>query len=115
MNQLLSVLQVGGWVEFWWVVFGLTGQLMFSFRFLVQWLASEREHRSIIPLPFWYFSIAGGSILFCYAVYRKDPVFILGQSLGLFIYSRNLWLIFRERQQNAATQKTARQNPSVFR
>lgn len=103
MSQLMSSLGVEGWVEFWWVAFGLTGQLMFSFRFLVQWLASEREHRSIIPVAFWYFSLAGGMILFCYAVYRKDPVFILGQSLGLFIYSRNLWLIFLETRRNAAT------------
>ena len=73
---------------------------MFSLRFLVQWIASEMKGRSTIPIVFWYFSIAGGAILFCYAVYRKDPVFILGQSLGLFIYSRNLWLIFRERRKN---------------
>ena len=109
MNQLMSILRVEGWVEFWWVAFGLTGQLMFSFRFLVQWLASEREHRSIIPVAFWYFSIAGGLILFCYAVYRKDPVFILGQSLGLVIYSRNLWLIHRERRH---VRETAQQDAS---
>lgn len=98
MNAVFDFLNVQSWFEFWWVVFGLGGQLMFSGRFIVQWIASEKAGRSVIPLAFWYFSIAGGVILFAYAVYRQDPVFILGQSLGLFIYSRNLWLIFRERR-----------------
>jgi len=75
---------------------------MFSGRFIVQWIASEKAGRSVIPLAFWYFSIAGGVILFLYALYRRDPVFILGQSLGLFIYSRNLWLIYRERSSDTA-------------
>jgi len=97
METLFTLLNVQGWFEFWWVVFGLGGQLMFSGRFIVQWIASEKAGRSVVPIAFWYFSIAGGVILFCYAVYRLDPVFILGQSLGLFIYSRNLWLIYRER------------------
>ena len=98
METLFDWLHVGGWTEFWWVVFGLAGQLLFMGRFLVQWIASERERRSVIPIAFWYFSIGGAIILFTYAVYRKDPVFILGQSLGLFIYSRNLWLIHAERR-----------------
>ena len=97
IETLFTLLNVQGWFEFWWVVFGLGGQLMFSGRFIVQWIASEKAGRSVVPIAFWYFSIAGGVILFCYAVYRLDPVFILGQSLGLFIYSRNLWLIYRER------------------
>lgn len=103
MSAVFDFLNVQSWFEFWWVVFGLGGQLMFSGRFIVQWIASERAGRSVIPLAFWYFSIAGGVILFAYAVYRQDPVFILGQSLGLFIYSRNLWLIFRERRSDRAT------------
>lgn len=98
MNALFSFLNVENWFEFWWVAFGLAGQLMFSGRFIVQWLASERVGRSVVPVAFWYFSIAGGVILFTYAVYRGDPVFILGQSLGLFIYSRNLWLIYSEKK-----------------
>ncbi|MDW4497397.1 lipid-A-disaccharide synthase N-terminal domain-containing protein [Sulfitobacter sp. D35] len=98
MNAILEFLQVDSWVEFWWVMFGLFGQLMFTARFLVQWIASERERRSIIPLAFWYFSVGGGLILFTYALYRKDPVFILGQSMGLFIYIRNLWLIHAEKK-----------------
>ncbi len=102
MDGLLSFLKVDSWVEFWWVMFGLFGQLMFSGRFIVQWIASEKARRSTVPLAFWYFSMGGGVILFTYAVYRADPVFILGQSLGLFIYSRNLYLIYRERRENAA-------------
>lgn len=100
-SQLFSILQINDWFEFWWIAFGLGGQVMFSLRFLVQWLASEQQGRSVIPLAFWYFSIAGGMILFCYAVYRRDPVFIIGQSAGLAIYLRNLWLIYRERRQSS--------------
>ncbi len=92
-ETLFAALGVSGWPEFYWVAFGLFGQLMFMGRFLVQWIASERARQSIIPIYFWYFSIGGGLILFTYAVYRGDPVFILGQSLGIVIYSRNLWLI----------------------
>lgn len=98
METVFQWLKVESWTEFWWVVFGLTGQLLFMCRFLVQWIASERERRSIIPIAFWYFSVGGGIVLFTYAVYRQDPVFILGQSLGLFIYTRNLWLIYGERR-----------------
>ncbi len=98
METLFLWLNVQSWGEFWWVVFGLGGQLLFMGRFLVQWIASERQGRSVIPLAFWYFSIGGGIILFTYAVYRMDPVFILGQSMGLFIYSRNLWLIRAEKR-----------------
>ena len=74
---------------------------MFTGRFLVQWIASERAKKSVVPILFWYFSMGGGLILLAYAIYRKDPVFVLGQSLGVFIYARNLWLIRRERQANA--------------
>ena len=97
-DTVFSWLNVQGWGEFWWVVFGLAGQLLFMGRFLVQWIASEREGRSVMPIAFWYFSIGGGIILFTYALYRADPVFILGQSVGLFIYLRNLWLIQAEKR-----------------
>lgn len=80
-----------------WIGIGLVGQLLFFGRFLVQWIASERAKRSVVPLAFWYFSILGGSVLLVYAIYRKDPVFILGQAGGLVIYLRNLVLIRRER------------------
>ena len=95
-ETVFAWLNVQGWTEFWWVAFGLAEQLLFMGRFLVQWIASEREKRSVVPLAFWYFSIGGGLILFTYACYRGDPVFILGQSMGLFIYIRNLWLIRAE-------------------
>jgi lipid-A-disaccharide synthase-like uncharacterized protein len=80
------------------LVFGFTGQAMFSMRFIIQWIASERARRSVMPVLFWYFSLAGGLTLFVYATYREDPVFMLGQGMGLFVYVRNLLLIRRERR-----------------
>ena len=79
-----------------WLIVGFTGQALFSMRFIVQWLESERKKRSVIPLAFWYFSVAGGLTLLTYAIHRRDPVFIVGQASGLFIYTRNLYFIFRE-------------------
>lgn len=98
MDSVFAWLKVDSYLEFWWVAFGLFGQLLFTGRFLVQWIASERAKRSVVPIAFWYFSIGGGVILLAYAIYRQDPVFILGQSMGLFIYLRNLWLIRVERR-----------------
>src|ERR1700751_1112112 len=77
----------------WWIALGFSAQGLFSARFLVQWIASERAGRSVVPVAFWMFSVAGGCLLLCYALFRKDPVFIVGQALGLFIYSRNLYFI----------------------
>jgi lipid-A-disaccharide synthase-like uncharacterized protein len=71
---------------------GLLGQVAFSARFMIQWIASERARRSVVPIPFWLLSIAGSTLLLLYAVHKRDPVFILGQSAGLFIYARNLVL-----------------------
>jgi lipid-A-disaccharide synthase-like uncharacterized protein len=85
-----------------WVVLGFVAQFMFMMRFMVQWIASERARRSVIPVAFWFFSIGGGALLFVYAIYRKDPVFIAGQGLGLIIYARNLWLIFKEHKRRAS-------------
>jgi lipid-A-disaccharide synthase-like uncharacterized protein len=78
-----------------WLAIGLLGQAMFSARFLVQWIVSERRRQSVVPIHFWYFSIGGGLTLLAYAIYRTDPVFILGQGAGLFVYCRNLYLIRR--------------------
>ncbi len=97
MNAALGWLGVSTWFEFWWLAIGLLGQLLFSLRFIVQWISSERAGRSVIPVAFWYLSIAGGMVLFTYALYRRDPVFILGQGIGVFIYARNLWLVYRAR------------------
>src|SRR5438552_15486683 len=85
----------------WWVALGFLAQALFSARFLVQWIASERAGRSVIPLCFWLFSVGGGALLLVYALYRKDPVFIAGQALGLFVYARNLYFIHRERRSAA--------------
>ena len=76
-----------------WIIIGFTGQALFSARFIVQWLASERVKRSIIPTALWYFSLAGGVTLLAYAIHKQDPVFIAGQGLGLIVYLRNLYLI----------------------
>jgi lipid-A-disaccharide synthase-like uncharacterized protein len=83
----------------WWIVLGFLAQALFSMRFIVQWIASERAGRSVMPTAFWIFSIGGGVLLLVYALYRKDPVFIAGQGLGLFIYLRNLYFVMRETAQ----------------
>lgn len=80
----------------WWLIIGFCGQALFFMRFLVQWVASERKGESVIPLAFWYFSMGGGLVLLMYAIHIRDPIFILGQSTGAFIYLRNLVLIFRK-------------------
>ena len=86
--------------ELIWLCIGFTAQAMFSMRFILQWIASERARRSIVPETFWYFSFAGGLMLFIYAVYRMDPVFMLGQGSGLFIYARNIYFITLAKRQD---------------
>ena len=81
-----------------WLIIGLIGQAMFFMRFLVQWIASERKGESVVPIIFWYLSLAGGLILLAYAIHIRDPIFILGQSMGSFIYIRNLVLIYRKKR-----------------
>lgn len=90
--------------EWFWLALGFIGQALFSMRFLVQWLSSERQQRSVVPTEFWYFSLAGGATLLTYALHRADPVFIVGQLTGLFIYGRNLQLILRERRGTPAAE-----------
>ena len=75
-----------------WIVLGLVGQGLFTARFLVQWIVTEKKRRSTIPKAFWYLSIIGSAILLAYAIYRRDPVFILGQAFGFIVYIRNLML-----------------------
>jgi lipid-A-disaccharide synthase-like uncharacterized protein len=79
-----------------WLAVGFLGQACFFGRFLIQWIASERLRRSVVPVAFWYFSIVGGVILLAYAIHRQDPVFILGQATGLLVYARNLYFIGRQ-------------------
>jgi lipid-A-disaccharide synthase-like uncharacterized protein len=78
-----------------WLGVGFLGQAFFSMRFLVQWIASERQRKSVVPRFFWYFSVGGGMTLLAYAIHRRDPVFIVGQAAGLLVYARNLHFIFR--------------------
>ena len=91
MNQVL------GFLGDPWNILGIIAQGLFASRFIVQWFASEIERRSVIPLAFWYFSLGGGILLLVYAIHREEPVFAAGQGLGLFIYLRNLRLIYREK------------------
>ena len=96
--------------EIVWLSIGFAAQLMFSMRFILQWIASERAKQSIVPEVFWYFSFAGGAMLFAYAIYRVDPVFILGQGTGLLIYARNIHFIWQGKRaagQSDASQKIA--------
>ncbi len=82
----------------WWLLLGFLAQGLFTMRFLVQWIASERAGHSVIPLAFWIFSIFGGLLLLVYALYRKDAVFIAGQAFGVFVYLRNLFFVLRDRK-----------------
>lgn len=79
-----------------WTVIGFVAQGLFSGRFFIQWLASERKGESTVPVAFWFFSVLGGSMLLIYAIHQRDPVFILGQACGLVIYLRNLMLIYKK-------------------
>ncbi len=83
-----------------WLIIGLVGQAIFSTRFIVQWLYSERHKQSVMPIAFWFLSLGGSLTLLAYAIHRKDPVFILGQSMGFLIYTRNLVLIRKTRNEN---------------
>ncbi|RIK98161.1 MAG: hypothetical protein DCC74_05275 [Proteobacteria bacterium] len=85
-----------------WVALGFVAQAFFTMRFVVQWIASERARKSIIPVAFWFFSIGGGVLLLIYALYRRDPVFIAGQAFGLLVYFRNVYFIMVHRRETAA-------------
>ena len=81
-----------------WLIVGFIGQTIFASRFLIQWVVSEKKRESVIPLPFWYFSLLGGITLFIYAFSKKDLVIMVGQGTGILIYTRNLYLIYRKRK-----------------
>jgi lipid-A-disaccharide synthase-like uncharacterized protein len=100
-HWLFDILNIETWFEFWWVALGFTAQGIFASRFIVQWIASERAGRSYVPVAFWYLSMSGGMLMLAYAIYRADPVFILGQSTGVIVYGRNLMLIHRSKRADA--------------
>ena len=79
-----------------WMAVGFAGQVLFGLRFVVQWIATERRRKSVVPVAFWYLSLSGSIVLLAYAIYRLDPVFIAGFSLNLLIYVRNLYFIHRK-------------------
>jgi lipid-A-disaccharide synthase-like uncharacterized protein len=97
-NQLTSI-------ELTWVLIGLAGQSLFFMRFLLQWIATERARRSVVPEVFWYFSIGGGVIVLAYGIHRADPVIILGQCAGVTVYTRNLYFIWKEKLARKRTLK----------
>lgn len=102
------------WLSSWffWLVVGFAGQAVFTARMLVQWIASERKRDSVVPVAFWWLSLVGGLLLLSYAISKRDPVIIVGQSMGAFIYARNLMLLGRRRQREAAEE--ARQTAEVL-
>lgn len=99
LNNLLSWFNERPTAELVWIGVGLFAQAMFSMRFIVQWVATERVRRSIVPETFWYFSVVGGAMLLAYSIWREDPVYILGQGLGLIIYSRNIYFIWTHKRE----------------
>ncbi|GIT86652.1 MULTISPECIES: lipid-A-disaccharide synthase N-terminal domain-containing protein [Roseobacter] len=106
LQTISTFLGVDSRAEAIWIMIGFGGQFLFMMRFLVQWIVSERAKQSVIPVAFWYFSMGGAMILLSYAIYRGDPVFIMGQSLGMFIYIRNLFLIRSHRKAAALSAST---------
>jgi lipid-A-disaccharide synthase-like uncharacterized protein len=94
MDALLEYFGVATQNDLIWLVLGLVAQLMFSMRFVIQWLSSERQKKSVVPNAFWWFSLVGGLMLMVYGIKRGEPVIILGQAIGIVIYLRNLWFIY---------------------
>ena len=97
MYNLLQMIGADNPLDAMWLTVGVLGQLMFTARFLVQWWASEKAGRSVMPVTFWYFSILGSLIVLAYGIHRLEPVIIIGQLPGTVIYARNLWLIRQEK------------------
>ena len=96
-HWLMDLLLVDSWSKVWIAVFGLTAQGIFMSRMMVQWIATERAKRSIIPVPFWWLSIVGATMLLVYGILDRDIVIILAQTFGFVVYARNLWFIYAER------------------
>lgn len=102
IETLLEYFNISSTRDLIWLSIGIVAQLSFSARFLVQWISSEKAGKSVMPIAFWWFSICGGMLLLAYGFYRGEPVIILGQSFGIIVYFRNLWLIYAERRRAAA-------------
>jgi len=94
-HWLMELLLVDNWAGVWLALFGLAAQALFMSRMLVQWIASERARRSVVPVAFWWLSLGGAVMLLIYGVMREDIVIILAQAFGFIVYARNLWLIHR--------------------
>ena len=94
--------------ESFWLILGFTAQALFSARFLVQWIASERAGMSVVPISFWFLSIVGGLLLLWYAIRRHDPVFIAGQAMGVCVYARNLVLIWKSKTRQCTPSESSR-------
>lgn len=102
IEKLIAWYAATSTTEIVWIGVGFFAQALFMMRFVVQWIASERVRRSIVPETFWYFSIGGGVMLLAYSIYRVDPVYMFGQGLGLIIYFRNLYFVWTHKRDGAA-------------
>ena len=100
MQSIINIFQSLSNIELFFLIIGFAGQGLFASRFIVQWIYSEKKGESYIPVVFWYLSIFGGIGLLTYALFRKDPVIIIGQLFGIFIYLRNLILIYKKKNEN---------------
>ena len=107
-NEIGSIFYDAFIVKFdFWLIFGITAQLLFAARFLVQWISSERAGRSVVPVAFWFFSMAGGLMTLTYGIVKREPVIIMGQAFSTIIYVRNLMLILKERREAQAGKITS--------
>jgi lipid-A-disaccharide synthase-like uncharacterized protein len=86
-----------------WLAFGLVAQLAFAARFLVQWIMSERAGKSVVPMAFWFFSVAGGTMTLIYGLVKREPIIIFGQLLSNVIYVRNIMLIWKNHARGSQT------------
>ena len=98
MNDLLAYFKIHDTADLIWLGLGVVAQLMFSLRFIIQWLVSEKQKRSVIPAAFWWFSVIGGIMLLAYGIPRGEPIIMLGQGLGIVVYIRNLMLLHQGRK-----------------
>lgn len=110
-HRLLQFFDTTSFLGLIWVAIGFAGQFVFMGRMLVQWWASEKQRRSVVPVAFWWMSLAGGSMVLAYFVWRRDPVGIFGQAMGWIIYARNLWLIYRPHEQAAPPATASPEGP----